>query len=193
MKRFATLGITLTLAALLILVLGLGAAASAANEANLNKNSGTIGSGQCVACHGNKAAAKSLDASVLAAHKIHYRGPSKVMHIGKCNTCHATIDTLNDSGASLRKQVSATKCLSCHGTFVATVTGNAHNGVVATSTNCLDAACHNSRAEVRKAHRAAHAPVSAKSARIAYCSDCHGGNLSVPALYAAEETNPATW
>ena len=190
MKNYK-LVITVALTALLVLVLGLGAVA--ANEADLHKNSGTTAMGKCVACHGNKAMSQSLTAAVATAHKTHMRGTTKTLRFGTCNTCHASADTLNDSGAALRKQVSPTKCLSCHGTFVASVTGNAHNGVVATSTNCLDSNCHNSRAEVRKAHRAAKAPVTAKAARIAYCANCHGGSSSVPSLYSTEETNPATW
>ena len=193
MKRSLKIALISTLTLVLSLVLGLAAYGATANESDLHKNSATTAMGKCVACHGNKAMSQSLSASVTTAHKTHMRGPSKLTRFGTCNMCHTATDELNSSGASLGKQVSPVKCLSCHGTFVTSVTNNAHAGVTAASTNCLNANCHNSRAEVRKAHRAAKAPVTAKAARIAYCANCHGGNVSVPALYSMEETNPATW
>jgi hypothetical protein len=185
--------ITISAAALLaILVLLLsGTMIASANELQLHESSATTAMGSCVQCHGNKAMSKSLSASVATAHKLHMRSPTDLMYLGVCNLCHKSTDTLNDSGASVRKQVSAVKCLSCHGTFTASVPQ--HAGVAATSTNCLKSGCHNSEAVVRLAHTKAKAPVTAKAARIAYCSYCHGGNSSVPALYSAEETNPAIW
>jgi hypothetical protein len=202
MTRITKAALTIVLTLSLVLVLGL--AALAANEQQLHQNATTTAMGKCVACHGNKASSASLSASVATAHKLHMRSSLKTVRFGQCQLCHIAADELNDSGASLRKQVSPVKCLSCHGTFVTSpkdASGNvvlvngvpAHQGVTVTSTNCLDSGCHNSRAEVRKAHRAAKAPVSAKAARIAYCADCHGGSASVPALFSTEETNPATW
>jgi hypothetical protein len=190
MTRLTKAALTIVLALSLLFVLGLGAVA--ANEQQLHQNATTTAMGKCVACHGNKASSQSLSASVATAHKLHMRSSLKTVRFGQCQLCHIAADELNDSGASLRKQVSPVKCLSCHGTFTLTNVPQ-HAGVTAASTNCLDSGCHNSRAEVRKAHRAAKAPVSAKAARIAYCADCHGGSASVPALFSTEETNPATW
>ena len=178
---------TFAFALVVLLVLGLGA--YAVNRVDTHKNSGTEASGKCVACHGNKAVSRTLDPNVLSAHRLHLRSPNKVLRFRMfCNRCHISTDEVEESGASLRKQVSSDICLRCHGTFRTTGI-SAHNGVSPTDTTCLNSGCHNSRAEVRRDHRAAKAPVTSKAARIEYCSKCHGG---LP-LFAVEETNPATW
>jgi len=189
MTRITKTAFIAVLALTLLFVLGLGAVAANENQTHLSAT--TTAMGKCVACHGNKAMSQSLNVTVATAHKLHMRGTTRTMRFGQCQLCHKAADEINDSGSSIRKQVSSTKCLSCHGTFTAAVVEHATSS--ATATDCLNSACHNSRAEVRKAHRAAKAPVTAKAARIAYCADCHGGSTAVPAIFAAEETNPATW
>lgn len=68
-----------------------------------------VTSDQCVSCHGNKADEKSLNPDIKTPHAIH------IPILKECNTCHKKADLLEESAATLRKQVDPQVCYSCHG------------------------------------------------------------------------------
>ncbi|MFQ5858022.1 MAG: cytochrome c3 family protein [Anaerolineae bacterium] len=68
----------------------------------------------CIACHGNKADEVSLDPAYPTAHRVHL---TSALLILECTTCHQSVDLLQGSAASLRKQVDVELCATCHSPF----------------------------------------------------------------------------
>ena len=71
----------------------------------------------CLECHADIPNAKSLDPSIApAAHVAMFDfAPGKPGDDKQCIWCHQTVDLVQGSAGSLRKQVDATLCAMCHG------------------------------------------------------------------------------
>jgi hypothetical protein len=71
----------------------------------------------CLDCHAVILSAKSLDESIApAAHVAMFDfAPGKRGDDKQCRWCHRTVDLVQGSAGSLRKQVDATLCAMCHG------------------------------------------------------------------------------
>lgn len=74
----------------------------------------TVSLAQCFRCHGDKAREESLDPLVPTAHRVHLT--SSLLNV-ECVTCHQSVDLLQGSAASLRKQVDVELCVACHSPF----------------------------------------------------------------------------
>jgi len=69
---------------------------------------------QCIQCHGNKADERSLDPVFPTAHRVHLT--SGLLNF-QCTACHQSVDLLQGSATSLRKQVDVGLCATCHSPF----------------------------------------------------------------------------
>ena len=74
---------------------------------------------KCMECHANIVDAQSLDPSTApAAHVAMFPfAPGKPGKDKQCIWCHRTVDLVQGSAGSLRKQVDPTLCAMCHGPF----------------------------------------------------------------------------
>jgi nitrate/TMAO reductase-like tetraheme cytochrome c subunit len=80
----------------------------------LHLEASTLTPAQCIGCHGDKAAEVSLDPAYPTAHREHLT--SDLLNVD-CTTCHQSVDLLQGSAASLRKQVDVELCATCHSPF----------------------------------------------------------------------------
>lgn len=65
----------------------------------------------CMGCHGDMSNETSLAEGTQAYHPMHASNTSQYT----CVTCHTSVDLLERSGTSARKQAGPTLCASCHG------------------------------------------------------------------------------
>jgi hypothetical protein len=68
-------------------------------------------SDNCRACHGDRRHEASADPAIRPWHAISAHASST------CTWCHRSVDLVNQSGATLRKQVNVALCVSCHPRF----------------------------------------------------------------------------
>ena len=71
---------------------------------------------RCSECHAGILSEQSLDAEIEPAHVAMFDfAPGKPGDDKQCSWCHRTVDLVQGSAGSLRKQVDATLCAMCHG------------------------------------------------------------------------------
>lgn len=80
----------------------------------LHQAAATVSPERCIQCHGNKADERSLDPTYPTAHRVHLT--STLLNV-TCTTCHQSVDLLQGSAASLRRQVDVELCATCHSPF----------------------------------------------------------------------------
>jgi hypothetical protein len=72
----------------------------------------------CLECHAGILSEQSLDTEIEPAHIAMFDfAPGKPGDNKQCIWCHQTVDLVQGSAGSLRKQVDATLCAMCHGTI----------------------------------------------------------------------------
>lgn len=72
----------------------------------------------CTTCHGDRANERSLDPARARWHSIRNSAGANVHVALPCTTCHtARVDILEESSASLRKQVDIANCGLCHANY----------------------------------------------------------------------------
>jgi hypothetical protein len=72
----------------------------------------------CRECHAGIIGEQSLDAEIEPAHVAMFDfAPGKAGDDKQCIWCHRSVDLVQGSAGSLRKQVDATLCAMCHGDF----------------------------------------------------------------------------
>lgn len=82
-----------------------------ANLIAIHAQSGTLPQAACITCHGDMTDESSLDPDIVAPHVLHAQ---KINFL--CTDCHVKTDLVAESGANVRRQVSAENiCDQCHG------------------------------------------------------------------------------